>query len=212
MKTHKLLALSIIFLMSNAARGETPPARPTSEVLLEELNSARMEPELYASYLRSHLDKFIDEYTFEDIGLRIRTNEGKAAVLEAIAYLDAQAAIGEPMTASKGLTLAAKDHVLDLGPKGITGHMSSDGLTTASNRVSRYGTWVRTFGENISFSSQKARGHVINLIVDDGVPSRGHRLSIYNAAFRKAGVACGPHLIYKKMCVIEFAGDYREIK
>ena len=187
-------------------------ARPISEVFLSELNQARMEPDVYASYLRAHLDRFIDEYTFEDNGLRIRTVEGKTAVLETIAYLDAQIPITEPLTPSKGLALAAKDHVLDLGPKGTLGHMSSDGVTTASDRVRRYGVWTRTFGENISYSSQKARGHVINLLIDDGVPSRGHRLSIFNPSYKKAGIACGPHLIYKKMCVIDFAGGFIEVE
>ena len=48
------------------------------------------------------------------------------------------------------------------------------------------------------------------LIVDDGVASRGHRMSIFEPRFRKAGVSFGSHKAYNYMCVIEFAVGYTE--
>jgi uncharacterized protein YkwD len=51
---------------------------------------------------------------------------------------------------------------------------------------------------------------VIGLLVDDGVPSRGHRHNILSADARFAGVGCGHHTEYGTMCVIDFAGGYRE--
>lgn len=49
---------------------------------------------------------------------------------------------------------------------------------------------------------------VEDLIIDDGVPNRGHRLCIYDAAYHAAGVAVGEHASFGAMVAIEFAGAY----
>lgn len=54
------------------------------------------------------------------------------------------------MTWSKGLECAARDHVKDTGPKGVTGHTGTDG-SSMSDRIERYGEWDVTVGENISY-------------------------------------------------------------
>lgn len=77
-------------------------------------------------------------------------------------------------------------------------------------RVNRYGGWEKAIAENISYGPSGARDIVVSLIVDDGVPGRGHRQNIFNPDFRAAGTACGPHAVYGTMCVIDFAGEYRE--
>jgi len=41
------------------------------------------------------------------------------------------------------------------------------------------------------------------LIVDDGVADRGHRTLVYSPELRYAGVSCGPHPIYRTVCVID---------
>jgi len=47
---------------------------------------------------------------------------------------------------------------------------------------------------------------VRELIIDSGVPSRGHRRNIFYPPLDAAGVACGPHRQYANMCVMDFAG------
>lgn len=49
---------------------------------------------------------------------------------------------------------------------------------------------------------------VIDLIVDDGVPSRGHRTNIFQPRLRVMGGACGPHRRYRIMCTIDYAGGF----
>jgi uncharacterized protein YkwD len=48
------------------------------------------------------------------------------------------------------------------------------------------------------------------LIVDDDVPDRGHRQAIFNPDYTQAGVAFGPHPLYNWVCVVDFAGSFRE--
>jgi hypothetical protein len=52
----------------------------------------------------------------------------------------------------------------------------------------------------------RGRDVVESLLVDDGVPDRGHRRNIYQASARLVGIACGPHPRYEAMCVIVQTG------
>jgi uncharacterized protein YkwD len=70
--------------------------------------------------------------------------------------------------------------------------------------------WTGSIGENISYGPDDGLEVVLQLIIDDGVPDRGHRANIFSPDFRLAGVACGPHPTFRTVCVIDFAGGTRE--
>jgi uncharacterized protein YkwD len=179
--------------------------------IVREHNLARGNPEEYAAHL-AELRRFFDGRLLRLPGeIPLRTQEGVRAVDEAIAFLRAADPV-PPMTASRGMSLGARDHVRDSGPRGRTDHVGTDG-SNPWDRVSRYGTWQVTVGENISFGSyapDDARDVVIQLIIDDGVESRGHRNNIFNAEFRVVGVSCGEHATFGTMCVLVYAGGYSE--
>jgi uncharacterized protein YkwD len=102
---------------------------------------------------------------------------------------------------------AARDHARDIGPKGIISHQGSSG-STLIERLKRYARQVDYAGEAISFGPDRAETVVAELVIDDGVPDRGHRKILLNGRFRYVGVACGPHRKFRTVCVIDFAGTY----
>ena len=61
----------------------------------------------------------------EETHVHIRTNEGAAAVQEAIDFLNNAEAL-LPLKWNDMVKKAAEDHTRDTGPKGMTGHDGSD--------------------------------------------------------------------------------------
>ncbi len=176
--------------------------------IVEEMNRARQNPSAYARHLEE-LKSYFDKDLLKLPGkIPVRTREGAKAVEEAIAFLKRARPLGK-LKASEGMSRAAKDHVLDQGRSGKTGHTGQDG-SKPYERMERYGSWEGLSGENIAYGDETARMIVMQLIIDDGVPNRGHRENIFNPEFRFAGVAVGFHPIYRTMCVINFAGQFIE--
>ena len=179
------------------------------DVILE-MNKVRTNPRKYAEmYIRPML-KYFNGTRYSVPGqITIITEEGAAAVNECIAALNKASAVSV-LTPERGLSLAAKDHVTDMRKTGQTGHTGSDGSTVAI-RIRRHGTLgsVYTHGENIMYGSTSGREIIVDLLIDDGIPSRGHRSNIMDSDFTQAGVAYGTHPRYETSCVIDFANGYK---
>lgn len=180
----------------------TAPSRePALEAgVLAEINFARTDPRAYAARLRVYRGYFrgrIVRYPGNPDGLL--TAEGVWPVDEAIDFLEKQRPL-PPLAPSDLLALAAGDHVAEIGPRGVTGHASANG-DRAPDRVKRRGGGGNV-GEVITFGPPSAVEVVRQLIVDDNVPDRSHRRILYEPELRFAGVRCGPHKRYRKMCVV----------
>ena len=177
--------------------------------VLDELNRARERPRAFAAMLDTIAGWYEGKLLRQPgAGIVFETAEGAPAVLEAARVLQRMSPL-PPFDHADGLALGARDHVRDQGPRGRMGHKGSDGSSTA-DRVERYGKWRSVLSENIAYGPLDARGMVVGLIVDDGVPDRGHRLNIFDARVRVAGVSCGMHKVYGRMCVIVHAGGYAD--
>ncbi len=177
--------------------------------LLAEINLARSQPHIYVNHLRQFRDTFQGKQCrVSGSSAVVQTCEGKAAVDEAIRYMLSRKAL-PPLTGSHGLTAAASELVMSQGRTGAVGHATHRN-ERVGKRVDRYGLWKRRVAENIVYSPADPRGMVMQLIIDDGVPGRGHRDNLFSRSFRKVGISCGPHPIFENVCVMDFADDFRE--
>lgn len=195
----------ILFLTTGSLLLAIDPARGegvTAGAVVREMNLARENPALYASYiedLRSHFD---GRMLVLPGRTRLVTKEGAHAIDEAVRFLRSAQPL-QPLTLSAGMSRGAADHCADqVG--GAMGHGNPSG------RMSRYGRWSALWGENISYGKTNARDIVMALIIDDGQPARKHRKNIFNSTFNFAGAAYGPHARYGSVCTTDFAGGYAE--
>jgi len=206
-----LLTAFISPLKRDNFQGEADKASYLSDLereVVAELNLARSQPAAYTNYLIAYSKLFVGKELQEPGHITILTREGKSAVDEAIKFLKNQKPLSL-LTASKGMSRAAKDMVIMQETTSQTGHIGTD-RSTFDKRISRYGTWSGTCAENIDYGNNTARKIVMALIIDDGVSNRGHRKTIFDAGFKRVGVACGLHKKFNYMCVIEYAVNYTE--
>ncbi len=96
---------------------------------------------------------------------------------------------------NKKMWTLANCHVITAGPLGKTGH---DRLSPKCK--------MEMNAECIHYGNGSGADKVARLLIDKGVPSLGHRISILNPRLTKVGVSQGPHGINKEriMTVIDF--------
>eukprot|EP00164_Ancoracysta_twista_P005501 GFYU01007547.1.p1 GENE.GFYU01007547.1~~GFYU01007547.1.p1 ORF type:complete len:790 (-),score=280.46 GFYU01007547.1:102-2471(-) len=181
--------------------------------VVEEHNKCRCDPQGYIRILED-FKQYYDGKTIRIPGQTpLVTMEGVDAVDEAIDFLDTQEPL-HPLMFSKALSLAAMDLVDDHGPKGLTGHEGTDG-TDAGERCRRYGEFTEGWlgpSESCTYGQNTAQLIVIQLLIDDGEPSRGHRENIFSDDHSYCGISVGPHSDLDYMCVAVYAAGFRELK
>lgn len=153
--------------------------------IIEELNLARANPRAYYdNYVSTKRGEYSDEYMDS-----CQTDMYNSPKLQ-------------PLSFRMGLFMCAKEHSGSGGPIGAFGHTRIDGRSFG-DAIREYGSY-RSCGENISYGSSTARDIVIQLLVDDGTPSLGHRYAILNGTYDTVGVGVDTHLTYRCECVMDF--------
>jgi uncharacterized protein YkwD len=196
----------VIFSMAAGLAAAAPCT--LAQQVLAETNLARTKPLSYAGYLREFRRQFQGKsYKLPGSGATVMTSEGVAALDEAVNFLSKQAPL-PPLAWSQGLDEAAAELASDEGKTGQIGHTGSRS-GNMRQRIERHGNWTGRIAENIGYGPDTARMMVMELIIDDGVAGRGHRNNIFHRDLAVAGVACGPHPVYRVMCVMDFASGFQ---
>jgi uncharacterized protein YkwD len=206
--TPKVKAATEVKATTAVKAANADPLSSREREILDEINLARANPTGYIKFL----EQFKQYYSGKEIhfpdGYVLLTNEGVSALDEAIAFVRNLKPL-PPLEARSGMILGAKDHLGDMIRTGRTGHKGSDG-SVPEDRLSCYGIWIESVGENIVYRSTSARYDVISLIIDDGVRSRGHRKNIFKPGFHVIGISLSQPLQSGTICVITFAGGFTD--
>ena len=211
---YRYIAALCVVLGLSACGGASPIRDSHSDVqyaalerrVFEETNALRSAPADFATILKGQRQRFSGKiYYRENNPVGIITMEGVKAIDEATAVLDTQQPVPSLLWSDE-LAALAREHVVDTGQKGMTGHDSSSGKNFSQRVASLNNHPALSLGaENISYGFDSGRGVVLQLVVDDGVPSRGHRSNILMDKLRYSGVGCGYHRKYTVMCVVIYA-------
>lgn len=181
----------------------TGDLRQVNAAVLASFNAARMQPAAFVDTLTTYRSFFkANLVVIPGQPVMVQTQEGRAPVDEAIRFLRGRAPL-VPLAPSDVLQRAAADHVAEQSRTGRTGHYDQDGSSPA-DRVERHGGGTQV-AEVIAYGARDAKDVIRLLVVDDGVPDRGHRVVMFADHLRYAGVACGPHPQYGTMCVIDMS-------
>lgn len=206
----RIAALLLITLLLPAqAPAPTPapePATAFERAVVQEMSDLRVRPKAWARILKEMRGQFEGTLWNRPGRIPLRTEEGARALDEAIVFLESVRPLG-PLRFNEGLALAARRHARDIGPRGGLEHVGADGVRL-SGRLNRLGIWQGLIAENISTLEEDPRQVVIQLLVDDGVPGRGHRLNLFYPDLHQAGAGSAPHRDYRVVTVIDYASGF----
>jgi uncharacterized protein YkwD len=104
---------------------------------------------------------------------------------------------------AEDLSKMARAHAEKSGKQGTTGHQNFDKRSEEAFKT------YDSFGENCAYGFESAFDNVVELLVDEGVNSLGHRKNMLNPEFNALGVSIMPHKSFRYNLVMNF-GKLRE--
>ena len=193
----------------NTAKDITTISENERELIFE-INKLRSDPPRYArEVVKPRLAKFHADgmvYTNSQ-GVYIRTSEGKKAVMECIQALEATSPM-QPLYYDSRLYDAAISHGTDMRDNNFFEHDSSDG-TQFYERLQKFG-FNGHCAENLAAGNDAPEEIVLQLIIDDGVPSRGHRTNLLTPDFNIVGAAIVEHPQWRHSCTMDLGETAKE--
>ena len=177
--------------------------------IIKKHNELRSNPQSFIPKLKESLNHFREKIYHKPGEDPIQTYEGPDAIEEAIDFLKNQKPVCK-LNYNEHISLACKDHVHDIGVKGLTTHEGSDGKNI-SDRIEKYCEWDGELAENLDFGFKDPENIILNLLIDDGVKERNQRYNLFHPSFKYIGVGVGSHRDYGICAVIGYAKDLRPL-
>jgi uncharacterized protein YkwD len=106
-----------------------------------------------------------------------------------------------PLQPKQDLSDVAKGHALTSGKNGSVGHQNFQ------NRIKPVVSRYKSVGENCQYGYPDGLSIVLDLLIDEGVESLGHRKSILNSSFENIGVSIEAHKKYRVNSVMIYGGE-----
>ncbi len=211
-----LLLVSLLVPVASAQSENNPSETKAKKVQLsgmaleiyQAINALRADPKSFLPPLEAMRASFKDKSYFDKNGNENLTFEGVAAVDDAIAALKKQTPL-PAISLSEGLILAAEAHLKDITTVDGFGHKGSDG-SQPSDRANRFGSAPYGVYENITGVSKTAQEIIIQTLIDDGFPSRGHRKNLLSSDLKHIGIAFGPSKTYGFISITVLASEFSE--
>lgn len=170
---------------ANTAKDVTYLSPEEKEVIFY-LNLVRLDPKLFGeTYLKKYLDSTRDNNSYTKSLIKTLPQTKPMEVL----------------LPSQELSSFSKEHATKFGKENKVGHGNfNDRIKTIKKNYRGY------IGENCDYGNNKAFDIVMSLLIDQDIPTYGHRKNILNPVYKFAGVSIKPHKGYDWNCVMDFGG------
>ena len=155
--------------------------------IMDILNEVRTNPGIFADRIQQLYLDYINEKGM-NMRTKIMTIEGKKPYLDAKKFLETQKPVNK-CELDVGLTAAAYLHSVYCASINQQTHTGEDG-GGPMERIKQFGKMTQGMcAENVlSRSVIAAEEWILDFIIDDGCPSRGHRKNIFNPQVSKIGL------------------------
>ena len=171
--------------------------------IFNEHNFLRKNPQSYIEKLERVSNFYRGKFFRHPMEIPIETYEGIQGIRDTIEFLKNQKPVKE-LEYSEELSLAARDHALDIGENNLYGHKGSN-KSTLNDRIEKYIEWNGLISESIQYCYQFANNIIMSLLIDDGSKDKHQRLNLFSEDFNYIGIACGGHKKYQLCTVINYA-------
>ena len=171
--------------------------------IFTEHNYLRKNPQSYIEKLERVSSFYRGKYFRHPMEIPIETYEGIQGIIDAIEFLKNKKPVNE-LKYSEELSMAARDHVFDIGENNLHGHIGSN-KTNLNDRIEKYVEWNGLISESIQYCYQFADNIIMSLLIDDGSKDKHQRLNLFSEDYKYVGIACGGHKKYQLCTVIDYA-------
>lgn len=174
------------------------------------INLLRTDKDLFIELLNDAKNKFDGEEWQLEGGQKLTIKGGKERIDQLIEEIKEKVTEKIPEVVwNPHLYNAARDHAIDIGEKGLEGHIGSDG-STLDARIGKYAkTYIKT-SQSISFGPYNGGEAVLSLLLTEN-QELGLKDNLFDPLLRRVGICNHIHSKNNFGTVFVFAGEcYRK--